>query len=192
MHERAHAVSLDILAVGSLVRGSTILDAHSTSTLIRTDGMNIVVDTSTRYLLPAMRTSLKQIGVLPKDVDAVVMTHAHHDHCENNDLFRKAKVYVRAEEHFEGDAVSVCKDMDIAPGVRLVHTPGHTHGSMSVFVQGDRRYAITGDAIPLEDNYRRMIPPGINYDPETAMKSIKCIIEYAGVIIPGHGFPFMI
>ena len=183
---------LDVLAIGSLVRGGTILEAHSTSTLIRTDELNVVVDTSSKYLLPSIKTSLKQIGVLPKDVDIIVLTHAHPDHCGNNDLFNKAKIYVRAEEGIEGNnVIAVSKDIDIAPGLRLVHTPGHTHGSMSVFAEGDRRYAMTGDALPLEDNFRRMVPPGINYDPETAMKSIKSIIGYADVIVPGHGSPFL-
>ncbi|MCL2785668.1 MAG: MBL fold metallo-hydrolase [Methanomassiliicoccaceae archaeon] len=184
---------LDVLAVGNLVRSATtILEAHSTSTLIRTEETNIVVDTSSKYLLPSLKISLKQIGILPKDVGIVVLTHSHHDHCENNGLFGKAKIYIRAEEEFEGkNVIAVDRDIEIVKGVRLVHTPGHTHGSMSVFADADRKYAITGDAIPLEDNVRRMVPPGINYDAETAMKSIKSIIGYADVIVPGHGYPFI-
>jgi len=185
---------LDILAVGSLVRdGTKILEAHSTSTLIRAGDTNIVVDTSSRDMLPAIKTSLKQIGILPKDVSIIVLTHTHHDHCGNNDLFRNAKIYVRKEECPEGkNHVPVAGDIEILPGVRLKHTPGHTEGSMSVFVEGERRYAIAGDAIPLEDNFRRMVPPGISCDSTLAMESIKSIIGYADVIIPGHGFPFLV
>jgi len=185
--------SLDVLTIGSLVRsGESILEAHSTSTLIRADGINIVADTSSRARQPSIKASFKQLGVLPKDVSIVVLTHAHHDHCGNNDLFKKAKLYVRKEEKIEGDnIVQVSKDIEIAPGVKLVHTPGHTEGSMSVFVASDRKYVITGDAIPLEDNYKKMVPPGINHDPEQAMKSIKSIVSYADVMIPGHGFPFL-
>jgi glyoxylase-like metal-dependent hydrolase (beta-lactamase superfamily II) len=184
---------LDILAVGNLIReGGTILEAHSTSTLIRSGNVNIVVDTSTKEMLPSIKTSFRQVGVLPKDVSIVVLTHMHNDHCGNNDMFKKAKFYARAEECPEGKGFTpVSKDTEIAPGVRLVHTPGHTKGSMSVFVDGERRYAIAGDAIPLEDNCTRMIPPGINYDPHTAIESIKSIADYADVIVPGHGFPFL-
>jgi len=184
---------LDILTIGSLVRDGTLIkEAHSTSTLIRTGDLNIVVDTSSRERQASIRTSFKQIGVFPKDVDVVVLTHAHRDHCGNNDLFRKAKFYVRKEEQIDGDnIVRISKDVEIAPGVKLVHTPGHTKGSMSVFVESERKYAIAGDAIPLEDNHRKMIPPGINCDAEKSMKSIKYITEYADVIIPGHGFPFL-
>jgi len=185
-------IRLDILTVGDLIRdGDKIIEAHSTSTLIRAGNVNIVVDTSTEERSASIRTSFKQIGVLPKDVSIVVLTHMHDDHCSNNDLFKKAKFYVRREECPEGKGfVPVNENIEIVPGVRLVHTPGHTEGSMSVFVDAERRYAIAGDAIPLEDNYRRMIPPRFNYDAKLAMESIKCITSYADVIIPGHGFPF--
>ncbi|MDR2866110.1 MAG: MBL fold metallo-hydrolase [Methanomassiliicoccaceae archaeon] len=194
MRERPQDMNtLDVLAVGRLVKeDGIILEAHSTSTLIRSGNVNIVVDTSSTEMLPAIKTSFRQVGVLPKDVSIVVLTHTHHDHCGNNDLFKKAKFYVHTEECPEGrNYVPVSEDVEIAPGVRLVYTPGHTEGSMSVFVDSERNYAITGDAIPLEDNYRRGVPPGINYDPGLAMKSIKYITEYADVMIPGHGFPFM-
>ncbi|MCL2142995.1 MAG: MBL fold metallo-hydrolase [Methanomassiliicoccaceae archaeon] len=184
--------TLDVLAIGSLVRDNGIIkEAHSTSTLIRAGGVNIVVDTSTPEMLPSVRTSFMQLGILPKDVDIVVLTHTHDDHCGNNGIFRKAKFYVREEESFVDDRyIAVSSDIDIAPGVRLVHTPGHTDGSMSVLVEGDRRYAIAGDAIPLEDNFIRMLPPGICSNAEKAMESIKSLTEYADVIVPGHGPPF--
>jgi len=184
---------LDVLTVGSIVRdGTSISEAHSTSTLIRAGGLNIVVDTSSKERQASIKTSFRQLGILPKDVNIVVLTHAHHDHCGNNDLFKKAKFYVRKEEGFNGDyVIQVSEDMEIAPGVRLMYTPGHTEGSMSVFVESDRKYVITGDAIPLEDNYKRMIPPGINCDPERAMQSIKSIVSCADVMVPGHGSPFL-
>jgi glyoxylase-like metal-dependent hydrolase (beta-lactamase superfamily II) len=184
---------LDVLAVGNLVRsGTEITVANSTSTLIRAGNINIVVDTSTKAMEASIRASFRQIGVHPKEVSIVVLTHMHCDHCGNNDLFKKARFFVRGEECPEGgDFIPVTGDTEIAPGVRLVHTPGHTEGSMSVFVESERRYAVAGDAIPLEDNYRRMVPPGINYNAKVATESIKSIADYAQVIIPGHGFPFM-
>ncbi|MDR0198857.1 MAG: MBL fold metallo-hydrolase [Methanomassiliicoccaceae archaeon] len=185
-------IRLDVLTVGALIKeGGTIIEAHSTSTLIRAGDVNIVVDTSSAEREASIRTSFRQIGVLPKDVSMVVLTHMHGDHCGNNGLFAKAKFLVRKEECPEEKGfVPVGEDREIAPGVRLLHTPGHTEGSMSVIVESDRVYAIAGDAIPLEDNCTRMVPPGINYDPRIAMESIKSIRYYADIIIPGHGYPF--
>jgi N-acyl homoserine lactone hydrolase len=187
-------ITLDVLTFGNLVRGEDgkITEANSTATLIRADGRLIVVDTSTPYMRPAIKTAFKQIGVFPKDVDTVVLTHSHSDHIGNLDMFQNAKVLIRAEEagNIEG-AEAVSSDMTIAKGVRLVHTPGHTKGSMSVFADGDLKYAVVGDAIPLKDNVKKMVPPGVNHDADLAMKSIKTIIEYADMVIPGHDSPFM-
>ena len=183
-------IQLDVLAVGSLIRDGTVIkEAHSTSTLIRTGERNIVVDTSSEYMLPMIKESLKQLRVLPKDVDTIVLTHSHHDHASNNALFRKAKVYVRKEERYDGDVI-VKEDTELCDGIRLVHTPGHTEGSMSVFVTSDINYAMAGDAIPLEENFRRMVPPGINTDARLAVESIKAITSYADMVVPGHGLPF--
>lgn len=188
-------IQLDILAVGDLQRDGdgNILKADSTSVLIRTPEHTIVVDPSTRYMRPFLKTSFRQIGVFAKDVDIVVLTHTHSDHIENLDMFPRAKVYVHSgsdkgipgAEEVDDDVFELCK------GVRLVHTPGHCPEEMSVFVDADRHYAVAGDAIPLEDNFFRNIPPRLNTDRDLALQSIKRIRDYADVIIPGHGFPFM-
>lgn len=184
-------IRLDILAVGSLVRvGADIREAHSTSTLIRTRDMTLVVDTSSRYLRPAVVSSLRDLKVPPGDVDAVILTHGHCDHTGNNDLFPRAEIFVREEEDLDG-GTKVRGEIRICDGVRLVHTPGHTEGSMSVFVDAERRYALAGDAIPLEENYRRMVPPRVNVNGTESVKSIKKITDYADVVVPGHGFPFV-
>lgn len=186
-------ITLDVLAIGDLTRDSDgrIIEANSTSTLIRTDEAIIVVDTSTEKMLPAIKTSMKQIGVLPKEVDYVVLTHSHSDHIGNIGFFPKAKVLIRAEEASKvKGSVPLDSDRDLVKGVRLVHTPGHTKGSMSVFVDADMHYVIAGDAIPLKENLIRMVPPALNYDPDVAMISIKAVSKYADVVIPGHGLPF--
>ncbi len=187
-------IGLDILSVGYLVRDDNgeLKEAHSTSTMIRAGDSIIVVDTSSKYMRPALKSSFKDLGIFMKDVDTVILTHCHDDHTGNLDLFPNAEIYVHdGGEDFDIDANIVEGDMQLCNGVRLVHTPGHTMDSMSVFVESDRTYAIVGDAIPLEDNYLKMVPPGICVDKELAMQSINTITNFADVIVPGHGFPFM-
>lgn len=188
-------VELDVLAVGWLAyaEDGTIKEAHSTSTLVRAEGRTIVVDTSSKEMKPALKILFKQIGVFPKDVDTVVLTHTHSDHSGNLDMFPGAQVIHHSGEKGEikGARVIVEETLEIAKGVKLVHTPGHTPGSMSVFVEADRRYVIAGDAVPLEDNYLKMVPPGQCCDARLALQSLKSIVSYADVVVPGHGFPFM-
>lgn len=194
-HHRSSMIQLDILVVGNLERDDDgkILKADSSSVLIRTPDHTIVVDPSTKYMRPFLKTSFKQIGVFMKDVDTVVLTHTHSDHIENLDLFPKAKVYVHSGAETVIDRATVIDgdEFQLCDGVKLVHTPGHCDEEMSVFVDADRRYVIAGDAIPLENNFFKNEPPKLNNDPERALESIKKIRGYADVIVPGHGFPFM-
>lgn len=187
-------ISLDILTIGNLVRDQegNIIEANSTSTLIRTDDMNIVVDTSSRERKANLKTAFKQLMVLPKDVDAVVLTHTHSDHVGNNDMFPNAKFIVHSGEKGQiKDARIIDNDLELTKGVRLVHTPGHTHGSISVFIDSELKYVIAGDAVPLKDNYLKMVPPRLNYDAKLALESLKKITSYADMVIPGHDYPFM-
>lgn len=186
-------IQLDILCIGFLEReGDEIKQAHSTSTLIRANGRNIVVDTSTDYMWPAIKTSFRQIGIFPEDIDTVVLTHTHSDHIGNIRRFKKAKVLVhKGGSEIRGATVVNEDDLEICPGVRMVHTPGHCTEECSMFVEADRRYAIAGDAIPLEDNFRKNLPPALNTDRRLAIESLDRIRGFADIIIPGHGGPFM-
>ena len=140
--------------------------------------------------------SLEQLETDPADIDIVVLTHTHRDHTENCDLFPNAKIIVHANSDgvAEADAPEGCQviegDSALCEGVDLVYTPGHTWDSMSVFVKADRKYVIAGDACPLEDNFRKSVPPSTRVCKDLSVKSLKSIAEYADVIIPGHGLPF--
>ena len=188
-------IKLDVLAIGSFKRDEDgkIYDACSSSVLIRTDERLIVVDTSSEYLRPAIKTAFKQIGVFPKDVDTVILTHSHHDHVGNNDMFEDAAILLHPAE---SDKVEGAKPLEVGkefiPGIKIVHTPGHTEGSISVFIKADMKYVIAGDALPRHNNYLNNSPPAINYDPALALESIKMITKYADVIIPGHDSPFLV
>ena len=187
-------INIDVLVIGDYETDAegSVFGAYSTSVLIRTGTRNIVVDTSAKDMWPAVKTSFRQIGIFPEDVDTVILTHAHHDHTGNLDRYPKARVLVHSGEDREiTGAETIDSDTEIEKGVRLVHTHGHTPGSMSVYVQADRKYVLAGDAVPKKGNYDKLIPPAINTDADEALKSIKEIIKYADVIVPGHDSPFI-
>ncbi len=187
--------TVDVLLPGHLERNSvdgSLDNTYSTVTLIRTaDGRRIVIDTSSPWMYPELIASFRQFrDIYPNDVDTVVLTHNHPDHTGNTEMFPNAKVLIHEGETAFPGAEIVYHDTEIAPGVLLVHTPGHTRGSMSVFVQADRRIAIAGDAVPLSDNLLKEVPPRDCADPEAALASIRAIAAWADVVIPGHGVPF--
>lgn len=180
-----------LLKSGSIERdqAGNILDARSSVTLIKTERGWIIVDTGQVGDEEEILKALADLGLEKSDIDIIVNTHSHPDHCANNRLFSRAKtIYPK-----DGEL--------IAPGVRALVTPGHSPDSISVVVdatiqQGDemaptsRRVVIAGDALPTLGNFQKRVPPAVHYDRALAVASMNKIIEMADIVIPGHDRPF--
>ena len=77
--------------------------------------------------------------------------------------------------------------LDIAGGVRVVFTPGHTVGHLSLYVQGDG-VLITGDALASEDG--QLTGPNPQYTPDLpeAVRSVQKLAQIpAKVVLTYHG-----
>ena len=103
---------------------------------------------------------LARYGLTPEDIDIILHTHLHNDHCENDAKCVNAKIYVHEkelerihdphpldfrylEDYIEeveenGQIVALTGDTEIAPGIAMIHTPAHTEGGMSVRVETDK------------------------------------------------------
>jgi len=192
------SVQVFVLKEGTIDRepDGTILDASSSVTLVVADDTTIVVDTAMPQDAPAIEAALAEHGLAPGDVDIVVNTHCHADHTGCNVLFTKARVVVHIEEGaarcVSGDVQRVEGDgAQLVPGVRVIHTPGHSRGSISLVAETRLgTWVMAGDALPTADNYVAWVPPGINYDVEVALESMKRIVDLADTVVPGHGPPF--
>jgi len=79
------------------------------------------------------------------------------------------------------------KDSDKIDGVTIIHTPGHTDGSVSVYIPGEA--LLVGDALRTTENGSLKLPP-MTLDLERAKESIRKIsgLSYA-CLLPGHGPP---
>ena len=196
MQPRSHPIALSLPKVrlvrkGSLVRkGDVVVDASSSITLIQAGGKHIIVDTGSPSDSEKLLFDLKSMMLQPKDVDIVINTHLHIDHIGCNDLFENARVYAHELEEPPVGNVRLAGAITLLPGVEIIPTPGHTRGSISVFVASDRRYAICGDAIPTKANYETHVPPFVAFDKDLARKSMDMVLEWAEMIIPGHDEPF--
>jgi len=163
------------------------VEARSTVTLVSRGDRRLLVDTSAPENRKMLTEALRSRELAPSDIEMVVLTHAHGDHQGNLSLFPQAKIVAHRAE---GGELDLEGEVIIWEGVRLVNTPGHTPGSISVLVKAEKTYAIAGDAIPTEDNARKWVPPGHHYDRRKAMGSMEMLIEAADVVVPGHGPAF--
>jgi len=151
--------------------------------------------------------ALESIGWTPEDVDIIIHTHLHNDHCENDGLCTNAKVYVqKAELDFfhnphpidhryypdvlEGvNLVTVEGDATIIDGIKVLFTPGHTPGGQSVVVETSRGKAIITGLCCNAENFPAgggVVAPGVHLDAIQAYESMKRILAAADIIVPIH------
>jgi glyoxylase-like metal-dependent hydrolase (beta-lactamase superfamily II) len=158
----------------------------------------------------AIENALERLGVRCDEIDAVIVTHMHWDHCLGNNQFPKAKIFVQKEElkmaHTpfpinrsgylkkiveEIDYTIISGDREIAKGVKVILTPGHTYGLQGVLVEAEaRRYFIASDTIGLFKNLETEPPMigGIFVDLKKYYHSLKKIDKLSAFILPGHDF----
>jgi N-acyl homoserine lactone hydrolase len=191
MTSRVNVPKVTVVREGSLVReGSVVLDASSTVTLVEVSGQRLVVDTGSSRNADILSTSFMKMGIPPDSVKFVVNTHLHSDHIGGNGIFANARIVAHALESPPLGSMRVTERVQLLPHVEVVPTPGHSAGSISVFVSADKNIAICGDAIPTRENYKKHVPPSMNINPALAIKSMDMIVAWAKVIIPGHGALF--
>jgi N-acyl homoserine lactone hydrolase len=108
--------------------------------------------------------ALADLDMTPGDIDLVINTHLHFDHCGQNAVFRHAAHYVQRAELDRAKRESralydwfdfmnarfelLDGDAEILPGLSVIATPGHTTGHQSVVVEaGDgEKDVMIGDA----------------------------------------------
>lgn len=158
---------------------------------------------------------LEQLGLRPTDVDAVVIGHLHFDHAGGLRDMAHADIHIHPEEladarrgedpayfadDFEGpynwrlDA----SEYEIAPGIRLMDTPGHTAGHRSLYVElpDSRPVIIAGDAADLQENLDDEVPPGLCWQDRTdlavdSIRRLKSLALVTGALIwPNHDMAF--
>jgi N-acyl homoserine lactone hydrolase len=156
--------------------------------------------------------NLAGVGVDPDDIDVVVNSHFHPDHCGCNEFFRKATIiahtkeleaakaqgsemagYLRADwDHGQKtDAVDGERDVFGDGKLVLIPLPGHTPGTMGASVNLDRdgSFLLASDAVSLRANLDADTVPRNTWNAEALLKSfaeIRRIEKSGATIICGH------
>ncbi len=206
--------TVDIVLPGYPVRTARGSVGYASVSLITADdGRRILVDCAGYADRTQFFDALRERGLAAADIDAVVLTHLHFDHAVNARFFPAARVYVaRAEYDYAewsarqapyGDPYTVDDpdgllgplktelvggELDLAPGVRLFPSPGHTPGMLSVLVHTpEGRVAIVSDAAKsVSELITGQVFPSAAVDDAQATRSIERFLAEADYIIPGH------
>jgi N-acyl homoserine lactone hydrolase len=144
-----------------------------------------LIDAWYRPRVTPLAAALAAAGVDPGDIAAVVLSHLHFDHCGQQATLA-APVHVQADEHeaaqaagytidewaaIPADRLRLARgDEEIAPGLRLLATPGHTPGHQSVVIDAaDGRVVLAAQCAFRAQEVRTGVPhPGNAFDPDWA------------------------
>jgi N-acyl homoserine lactone hydrolase len=173
----------------------------------------------TRHLVPKLTEAddplnrLREIGLAAADIDILVLTHTHFDHGGNTADFALSEIVIHRDAYLfgierarqsmpggipttgpGGDPIQyrlIDGDTDLAPGVTLLHTPGHAAGHLSILLRLTDSGAIVLaiDAIYSQLNRDRQNYQ-IGFDPAAGRASAERLIDLErrehALMIYGH------
>jgi N-acyl homoserine lactone hydrolase len=146
------------------------------------------------------KNQIKKLGISPKDLRCVILSHGHRDHAGAVDNFRGTNVpiYMQKEEIADiGDALAgsktaffldsfkYIKELNVQPieGIFDVFsdqtivtfpTRGHTIGCQSLMVRmsNGKTLILAGDAVYTLENLTKAIPPPAAWDPSRVLETL--------------------
>jgi N-acyl homoserine lactone hydrolase len=157
-----------------------------------------------------IRARLGELGVRSEDIRLVINSHLHWDHCGGNRLFPHCPVLVQRAElafarapsgpvqggymanHFDVPVSykALDGDTEVAPGVQVLATHGHTPGHQSVCVDlAASRVVLCADAAYAYDTLERRLLSANVWNPAQTLASIerlRGLAEGGATVLPGH------
>lgn len=166
--------------------------------LIKTDKYKIIVDPG--FNRKELLDALERENIKTGDINFVMLTHTHLDHCVLVGIFENAIILDNSDQYLQNGEIRRQEKNILDKDIQIINTPGHDqfHCSIIVKTEGMGIVAIAGDIfwwtkdnepkkdfeslINLEDPYVK--------DKNALIESRKKILEMADYIIPGHGKMF--
>ena len=212
-------------------RGETI-ELPVSSALLRHPQGNVLFDTgchpavaersgsaagagSPSCMIPIMQpgvhvlAGLAELGLVPDDIDVVINSHLHPDHCGCNAFFHKATFLIHSHEIAAArepgseaagylaadwdqpmpiDEFTSQRDLFADGRIVLLPLPGHTPGSLGALARLDRSgtFLLAGDTVSLRETLDTGIIPRNTWNGEVLAKSLA---EVRRIEIVGRDHP---
>jgi glyoxylase-like metal-dependent hydrolase (beta-lactamase superfamily II) len=158
-------------------------------------------------------SGLTALGLAPEDIDAVIASHLHPDHCGCNAFFTKATLFCHAAELAAARAPEAEKQgylrvdwdhalgaLDVVDGQRdvfgdgritLIPLPGHTAGTIAALVTLDRSgaFLLASDVVPLGVTLEHDIIPRSTWNSDIlrgSLAEVRRIAAGGATILYGH------
>jgi N-acyl homoserine lactone hydrolase len=169
--------------------------------------------------ITSFEDALAGVGLKPGDVNLVIQTHLHWDHCGNTYKCKQAKVVVTEDElrfalsphpiQARMYNRSLLKDLnfvvvsgytELAPGIELFPAPGHTPGTQAVCINTTKGKAIITGFCSIRETFeppeevREIMPvlyPGLAVNALDAFDSALKVKGRADILIPQHDPAFV-
>lgn len=171
-------------------------------------GKDTIVDSGTGSNFVRLYDIFKRLKLDFDSVKNIVNTHMHWDHIGGNGFFDNAKIHIHEKDapvlekgdgsmsnasYFSGKmkpmkiAVKLKEGDDIF-GFKVLHTPGHTQGSICLF-DPKNKILVSGDTIFADGVGRIDLPGGSDADMEKSLEKLSAL--KIDKILPGHGEPVL-
>lgn len=161
----------------------------STVSLVESGSSLVVIDPGMVPSTSVILDPIEELGRSPDEVTDVVISHHHPDHTINIALFPNARVHDHwAIYHNDVWTTRRAEGFEVADGVTLWETPGHTAQDITTIVEdGDEAIAFTHlwwyQTAPFDDP--------LATDPSGLHQGRERVLEVATLIVPGHGPSFV-
>jgi N-acyl homoserine lactone hydrolase len=162
------------------------------------------------HLDKTLTDQLAEIGLKPRDIARVAISHTHGDHIGNVGLFPNSTILIQQVEYswihspngpndnvnqlmaLARKLLGTPKNLQLIDGdtdvfgdgsVTLVSTPGHTPGSQSLLVhlKNSGFIILSGDVVHSEKNFEKNIVPSLNTNKAESIASMEKIRQLIAI-----------
>ena len=167
-----------------------------------------VIDSGTGSNFVRLYEIFKNMNIDFDNIKNIVNTHMHWDHIGGNGFFKNAKIHIHEKDsnvlekgdsemsnamYFNGNMHPMkvekrLKEGDEIFGFKIIHTPGHTPGSMCLLDPKDK-ILISGDTLFADGVGRTDLPGGSEDDLNKSIEKLSNL--KVDIILPGHGEPVL-